>query len=102
LLNYGYAILESQCRKALNSIGLEATIGFLHNAQLTRYALVYDFQEPFRWLIDSTIIECLEYNRFSRKDFYRLDNYVLRLKPEAIKKLLDALRIKFNSPVRYK
>src|SRR5208282_704022 len=26
LLNYGYAILESQCRKALNGVGLEPTV----------------------------------------------------------------------------
>jgi len=58
--------------------------------------------EPYRFLADTTVIECLEYDRFSQKDFYRLDNYVLRLKPEAVKKLLGALRIKFNSPVRYK
>jgi len=44
--------------------------------------------EPYRWLVDATIIECLEYERLSKKDFYRLDNYVLRLKPEAVKKLL--------------
>ena len=31
-----------------------------------------------------------------------MDNYVLRLRPEAARKFIDALRIKFNSPVRYK
>lgn len=38
---------------------------------------------------------------FGKKDFYRMDNYVLRLKPEAARRLIDALRIKFNSPVRH-
>ncbi len=102
LLNYGYAVLESECRKAINSVGLESTIGFLHEAQQSKYPLVYDLQEPFRWLIDITLIECLEYKRFSKKDFYRLDNYVLRLKPETAKKLLAALQIKFNSTTRYR
>jgi CRISPR-associated protein Cas1 len=101
LLNYGYAILESQCRKALNSVGLEPTVGFLHEARQTRYPLVYDFQEPYRWLVDTTVISCLENGRFGKKDFYRMDNYVLRLRPESAKKLIDALRIKFNSPVRH-
>ncbi|HYW01584.1 MAG TPA: CRISPR-associated endonuclease Cas1 [Candidatus Acidoferrum sp.] len=102
LVNYCYSILESQVRKALNSVGLEATIGFLHEARQTKYSLCYDVMEPYRFLADTTVIECLEHDRFGRKDFYRLDNYVLRLKPEAVKKLLDALRIKFNSPVRYR
>jgi CRISPR-associated protein Cas1 len=102
LLNYGYAVLESECRKALNSVGLEPTIGFLHEARQTRYALVYDFMEPYRWLVDTTVIECLEYERFSKKDFYRLDDYVLRLQPEAVKKLLAALPLRFNSTTLYR
>jgi CRISPR-associated protein Cas1 len=102
LLNYGYAILESECRKVVNSVGLEPTVGFLHEARQTTYPLVYDLMEPYRWLVDTTIVECLEYERFGKRDFYRLDNYVLRLKPEAVKKLLTALRIRFNSPVKYK
>ncbi len=102
LLNYGYAILESQIRKTLNSVGLEPSVGFLHEARQTKYPLVYDVQEPYRWLVDTTIIECLECERFSRKDFYRMDNYVLRLKPESVRKLMNALRIRFNSTVRYR
>ena len=101
LLNYGYSILESQCRKALNSVGLEPTVGFLHEPRQTKYPLVYDLQEPYRWLVDTTVISCLECNRLGKSDFYRMDNYVLRLRPEAVRKLIDALRIKFNSPVRY-
>jgi CRISPR-associated protein Cas1 len=102
LLNYGYAILESQCRKALNSVGLEPTVGFLHEARQSKYPLVYDLQEPYRWLVDTTVISCLESRQFGKKDFYRMDNYVLRLTPEAARRLIDALRIKFNSPVQYK
>ena len=37
---------------------------------------------------------------FGKSDFYRISNNVLRLKPEAVKKLIGALRTKFNSPVR--
>lgn len=102
LFNYGYAILETRCRKALNSVGLEPTVGFLHEARQTKYSLVYDLQEPYRWLVDTTVISCLEKGRFGKKDFYRMDNYVLRLRPEAVKKLLGALGLKFNSTVRYK
>jgi CRISPR-associated protein Cas1 len=79
-------------------------VEFLHglNDYQTKQSLVYDLEEPFRWLVDSTIIESLRHERFGRRDFYRLDNYVLRLRPEAVKKLLAALQIKFNSTVRYR
>ena len=101
LLNYGYAVLESQCRKALNTVGLEPTVGFLHEARQTKCSLVYDLQEPYRWLVDTTVISCLESNRFGKSDFYRMDNYVLRLRPDAARKLVDALRMRFNSPARH-
>jgi CRISPR-associated protein Cas1 len=64
--------------------------------------MVYDLQEPYRWLVDTTVVSCLESGWFGKKDFYRMDNYVLRLRPEAARKLIDALRIRFNSPVQYK
>jgi CRISPR-associated protein Cas1 len=70
-------------------------------ARQTKCPLVYDFQEPYRWLVDTTVIACLESGRFVRKDFYRMDNYVLRLRPEAARRLIDALRIKFNSAVSH-
>jgi len=102
LLNYGYSFLESQCRKAINSIGLDPTIGFLHEVCQTKYPLVYDLQEPFRWIIDTTVISCLEQEKFGRKDFFRMDNYVLRLTPEAVKRFLEILRPSFNSAILYK
>jgi hypothetical protein len=36
------------------------------------------------------------------KDFYRLDNYVLRLRPEAARKLLDILQSKLNATMHYR
>ncbi len=48
LLNYGYAILESEIRKSINSVGLDYSIGFLHEINQSRTSLVYDIQELFR------------------------------------------------------
>jgi CRISPR-associated protein Cas1 len=91
-------------RRALNVLELWPTVGYLHEfiGCQTKQSLVYDLQEPYRWLVDATVISCVESGCFGKKDFYRMDNYVLRLKPEAVKRFIDALRIKFNSPVQYK
>jgi CRISPR-associated protein Cas1 len=86
----------------LNSVGLEPTIGFLHEGRQTKHPLVYDLEEPFRWLVDTAIIEALECRRFSRKDFYRLDNYVLRLRPDAARGLLDILQTRFNATIHHR
>ena len=61
-LNYGYGFLEGECRKAINSVGLEPSVGFLHDFSdyQTKHSFVYDLQEPFRWLVDLTVIEAFE------------------------------------------
>jgi CRISPR-associated protein Cas1 len=103
LLNYGYAILETQCRKALNSVGLEPTVGFLHEARQTKYPLVYDLQEPFRWLIDLTVIQAFESGVLNLPDFYFTgDDYRYRFNAEAKQRFIDLIREQFNSGVVYK
>ena len=49
-LNYAYGVLEGECRRAINTVGLEASVGFLHDfsSYQTKQSLVYDLQEPFR------------------------------------------------------
>jgi CRISPR-associated protein Cas1 len=101
LLNYSYAFLESVCRKHLNVVGLDPTIGFLHEINPSKYPLVYDLMEPFRWITDTTVIDCLESQEFKRSDFFRTDNYVLRMKPSAVRRLLNRLRGRFNSTTKY-
>ncbi len=52
-LNYGYGFLEGECRRAINAVGLEPAVGFLHDSSdyQTKQSLVYDLEEPFRWLM---------------------------------------------------
>jgi len=102
LLNYGYGFLESRCRASINTVGLEPSIGFLHEIAQPKHPLAYDLQEPFRWLVDTTILRCVENETFGKSHFFLTDNYVLRLEPSAIRKLLEELRISFNSKVWYK
>jgi len=48
LLNYGYAILETMVRKDINTIALDASIGYLHEIDHSKHPLVCDPQELFR------------------------------------------------------
>jgi CRISPR-associated protein Cas1 len=61
-LNYAYGVLEGVCRRAINIVGLEPSIGFLHDFAdyQTKQSLVYDLQEPFRWIGDVATILAFE------------------------------------------
>lgn len=102
LFNYGYSILESQCWRAINAYGLDPYIGFVHQMAAGKYPLVYDLQEPFRWLIDVAIIDALEKGMFTKKDFIRTDNYVIRLSSAGTKKLLEAVNVQFTNRVQFR
>ena len=96
LLNYGYAILESEVRKGINSVGLDYSIGFLHEINQSRTSLVYDVQELFRWLIDVSVIQLLEEKKIKKSDFIITENYHTRLGEDAaklysLKKLIQTL-----------
>jgi CRISPR-associated protein Cas1 len=79
LLNYGYAILESEIRKTINSVGLDYSIGFLHEVNQSRTPLAYDIQELFRWIIDVSVTQLLEEKKIKKSDFIITENYHTRL-----------------------
>ena len=101
LFNYGYALLEAECRRAINSVGLDTHVGFLHEVTLGKEPLVYDLQEPFRWLIDVAIINALEKKMFDKKDFIRTENYNVKLRPNGAKKLVKEVETWFNKTTDY-
>jgi len=52
MLNYGYALLEAECLRVINTVGLDPCIGFLHEMRNEKRSLAYDLQEIFRREID--------------------------------------------------
>ena len=102
LFNYGYSILESESRKAINTVGLDYSIGFLHEINQSRTPLVYDIQELFRWLIDVSVIQLLEEKKITKKDFLVTENYNTRLRQTGAKLLIEKIKNNFNKKVPYK
>ena len=102
LLNYGYALLESEIRKGINSVGLDYSIGFLHEINQSRTPLVYDIQELFRWLIDISVIQLLEEKKVKKSDFIITENYHTRLGENAAKMWIEKINSNFNAKYNYK
>jgi len=103
-LNYAYGVLEGECRAAINTVGLEPSVGFLHETSdyQTKQSLVYDLQEPFRWIADVTVMDAFESGVLDLPDFYFTgDDYRYRFEAEAKERFLNLLRERFNSQVRY-
>lgn len=80
-------------------------MGFLHDFAdyQTKQSLVYDLQEPFRWICDVATIQAFESWLLDTKDFYFMgDDYRYHLDVVAKRRFLQLLKDRFNSGVKYK
>jgi CRISPR-associated protein Cas1 len=85
MLNYAYAILESNVRIQIATEGYDPNIGYLHAQKSDRPALVFDLMEPLRPIVDRKILEFLQERTFHPADFTIRSDGVCRLNPEMAK-----------------
>lgn len=81
ILNYAYAILESQVLISTIAAGLDPTIGYLHACRPERTALVYDLMEPLRPCVDQEVLSFIKSHIFTPKDFTLNGQGICRLHP---------------------
>jgi len=86
MLNYAYAVLESQVRTATIAQGLDPTIGYLHTCRPGRMALVYDLMEPLRPQVDRLVLGLVRSHTFAPSDFVMGTDGVCRLHPQLARK----------------
>jgi len=79
MLNYLYAILESEARLAVSELGLDPGIGFLHSDTRTRDSLACDLMEPIRPQVDVFVLNWLRRAPLQRKWFFEERNGNCRL-----------------------
>jgi CRISPR/Cas system-associated endonuclease Cas1 len=87
-INYCFGLLESQVRRVIHRLGLEPSVGFLHQPRSPsegKSAFVYDAMEPFRdAAVKVALLEPLK-----RGDYYPMFGYGLRLREHAAKRLAE-------------
>jgi CRISPR-associated protein Cas1 len=93
MLNYGYSLLEAECLRAINSVGLDSHVGFLHEMNPSKNSLAYDLQEPFRFLVDMAVIKLVKTEAMEKKDFIRTENFNLRLRPTGARKVTEEVQV---------
>jgi CRISPR-associated protein Cas1 len=72
MLNYSYSVLASEITRACYATGFDPYFGFFHKEKKTLRSFTYDVIEPYRWLVDSTIILNSEkLNNPDKKTFIR-------------------------------
>ncbi len=70
LLSFAYALLVSDCKSALEAVGLDSAVGFYHRDRPGRPGLALDLMEEFRApLADRLALTLLNRRQLGKKDF---------------------------------
>ncbi|MGN7612581.1 type I-C CRISPR-associated endonuclease Cas1c [Magnetococcales bacterium HHB-1] len=91
LLSFFYALLLSDCQSALESVGLDPQLGFLHTIRSGRPGLALDLMEEFRSIFADRLAISLINRRIIKKEHFdkRVGDAVL-LNEEGRKKVVGA------------
>ena len=69
LLSFLYALLMNDCRSALETVGLDPQLGFLHAVRPGRAALALDLMEEFRHQVDRLALTLINRGQIQADDF---------------------------------
>jgi hypothetical protein len=78
MLNYLYAVLESETRLAVAALGLDPGLGFWH-VDTARDSLACDLMEPARPIVDAFLLDCIMREPLKKGWFFEERNGNCRL-----------------------
>ena len=91
LLSFLYTLITHDCRSALETVGLDPQLGFLHTIRPGRVSLALDLVEEFRAAIaDRLVLTLINRGQIDGKDFDIRDGGAVYLKDDARKTVLVA------------
>ena len=70
MLSFAYSLLASDCASALESVGLDAYVGFFHRDRPGRTSLALDLMEELRPCMADRFVLTLINNRMVKMDFF--------------------------------
>ena len=91
MLSFAYSLLTNDCAAALESVGLDSYVGFMHCDRPGRVSLALDLMEELRpCLADRFVLTCIN-NRMVRSDDFRAEESgAVLLTDDGRKKLLKS------------
>ncbi|HGJ64137.1 TPA: type I-C CRISPR-associated endonuclease Cas1 [bacterium] len=89
LLSFIYTILAHDIRSALETVGLDPAVGFLHRDRPGRPGLALDIMEEFRPVIaDRLVLSLINRRQITKKGFTKAANSAITMDEDTRKKVL--------------
>ena len=100
LLSFLYTLLAHDCRGALEGVGLDPQIGFLHEIRSGRPSLALDLMEEFRAVMaDRVALSLVNLRQLGAKDFKTTESGAVTMSDDARKIVLAAWQKKKQEEV---
>ena len=91
MLSFGYRLLASDCAAALESVGLDSYVGFMHRDRPGRESLALDLMEELRSiLVDRLVITMINLRQINAKQFDESENGAVLLNDPGRRAFLQA------------
>ena len=90
LLSFLYALLMNDVGAAVEGVGLDSYVGFLHRDRPGRQSLALDLMEELRPLADRTAFSMVNTKKINGKDFRLEEGGAVYLTDDGRKKILEA------------
>lgn len=91
LLSFIYSLLASDLTAALEGVGLDAYVGFMHRDRPGRASLSLDLMEELRSICaDRFVLSLINRRMIQHEGFYRMENGAIRMDDDTRKKVLTA------------
>lgn len=102
LLSFLYTLLVHDCRGALEGVGLDPQIGFLHELRPGRPSLALDLMEEFRAILaDRVTLSLINLRQVTEKDFKFTESGAVELTENARKIVLMAWQKKKQEEIHH-
>lgn len=102
LLSFTYSLLGNDCASALESVGLDAYVGFMHRDRPGRTSMAQDLLEELRPCMADRFVLTLINNRVvSEKDFQKQENGAVLLTDEARRTVLKQWQTRKKEQIQH-
>ena len=92
LLSFLYSLWMNDCRSALEAVGLDPQVGFLHALRPGRAALALDLMEEFRPVAERLALTLINRQQLRAEDFVQREGGAVSLHSDARKSVLVAFQ----------
>lgn len=102
LLSFSYTLLTSMCKSALETVGLDAYVGFMHTDRPGRASLALDIMEELRAVMsDRFVLSIINKRIVNASGFYAKENGAIIMDDDTRKTVISAWQAKKQEQIKH-